>query len=38
MIGPMVFAAIVGATGGYRPAFLACAALSGVATVLLLRR
>jgi MFS family permease len=38
MIGPMLFAAIVGASGGYRPAFLACAALSGLATVFLLRR
>jgi MFS family permease len=38
MLGPVLFAGIVTASGGYRPAFLACAALSGFATVFLLRR
>jgi MFS family permease len=38
MVGPVLFAAVVGAAGGYRPAFLACAAVSGLAAVLLLRR
>jgi len=38
MIGPMLFAGVVGAAGGYRPAFLACAAVSGLATAFLLRR
>jgi MFS family permease len=38
MVGPVVFAAIVGAAGGYRPAFLACALVSGIATAFLLRR
>ena len=30
MVGPILFAAIVGAAGSYRPAFLACAIVSGV--------
>jgi predicted MFS family arabinose efflux permease len=38
MAGPVIFAAIVGAAGGYRPAFLACALVSGLATAFLLRR
>ena len=38
MIGPMLFAGIVTATGSYRPAFLACATVSGVGAFLLLRR
>ena len=38
MVGPILFAALVGATGSYRPAFLACAAISGLAAILLWRR
>lgn len=38
MVGPILFAAIVVAAGGYRPAFLACAMVSGIATAFLLRR
>jgi MFS family permease len=38
MAGPLLFAAIVGATGGYRLAFLACALVSGLGTAFLLRR
>jgi MFS family permease len=38
MIGPVLFAAIVTAAGGYRPAFLVCAAISGIASAFLFRR
>ncbi len=38
MLGPVVFAAIVGATGSYRVGFLACAAASGLAALVLARR
>jgi predicted MFS family arabinose efflux permease len=38
MLGPVLFAAVVTAAGGYRPAFLACAAVSGIASIFLFRR
>ena len=38
MLGPVLFAMMVGAAGGYRAAFFACAAVSGIATAFLLRR
>jgi predicted MFS family arabinose efflux permease len=38
MVGPILFAALVGATGSYRPAFLACAIVSGIAAAVLARR
>jgi MFS family permease len=38
MVGPVLFAAIVTASGGYRPAFLACAIVSGLASAYLFRR
>jgi O-antigen/teichoic acid export membrane protein len=34
----VLFAAVVTAAGGYRPAFLACAAVSGIASIFLFRR
>jgi len=36
--GPLLFAALAGLTGGYRTSFLVCAAVSGVAAIVLLRR
>lgn len=36
--GPLLFAGLAGLTGGYRTSFLVCAAVSGVAAVVLLRR
>ena len=38
MVGPILFAALVGAAGSYRPAFLACAVVSGIAAAMLARR
>lgn len=38
VLGPMVFAALAAATGGYRSGFLVCAAVSGAAALVLLRR
>ena len=38
MLGPVLFAAIVAAPGGYRTAFLASAVVSGMAAAFLLRR
>ena len=36
--GPLLFAGLAGLTGGYRTSFLVCAAVSGVAAIVLLRR
>ena len=38
MLGPVIFAAIVGASGSYRVGFLVCAAASGLAALVLARR